>query len=190
MNNLVIANTAIRRDSFGRYSLNDLHRAAVANGAVARTKEPAKFLSSTQTIELIREMETTQNLGSSPIERREGRYGGTFVAKEIVIAYAMWTSAKFHLAVIRAYDQIATATRLDLDVVCLTYREGRALASISGRRLVTWKRERVALIEYMAENSPQYLLPLLGGTPIPQLKAPTKSAGKKRRRSSKGRKAA
>ncbi|EOA3161842.1 KilA-N domain-containing protein, partial [Escherichia coli] len=41
MNNLmVIDGIEVRRDAYGRYSLNDLHRAAVASGANARTKEP------------------------------------------------------------------------------------------------------------------------------------------------------
>ena len=37
MNNLmVIDGIEVRRDAYGRYSLNDLHRAAVASGANAR----------------------------------------------------------------------------------------------------------------------------------------------------------
>ena len=58
MNNLmVIDGIEVRRDAYGRYSLNDLHRAAVASGANARTKEPGKFLSSQQITELVQEFE-------------------------------------------------------------------------------------------------------------------------------------
>jgi hypothetical protein len=110
MNTLVISEITIRQDADGRYCLNDLHRAAIAAGANVRTKEPAKFLASPQTIELIAEMETetTQKPGSLPVATIEGRKGGTFVALELVYAYGMWISPAFHLKVIRAYDALVT----------------------------------------------------------------------------------
>ena len=106
--NIIICNTAIGQDAEGRFRLNDLHKAAVASGANERTKEPGKFMASPQTVELVKELETTQNLGSFPVNKIEGRNGGTYVVKELVYAYAMWISAKFHLHVIRAFDALVT----------------------------------------------------------------------------------
>ncbi|WP_353614797.1 KilA-N domain-containing protein [Mangrovibacter phragmitis] len=116
MNQLfVIDGVSVRRDLDGRYCLNDLHRAAVATGANERTKEPAKFLSSTQTLELIEELSVTQNLGIAPVDTiRGGNNQGTYVCKELVYAYAMWISASFNLKVIRTFDEIQSASAVSL----------------------------------------------------------------------------
>lgn len=53
MNNLmVIDGIEVRRDAYGRYSLNDLHRAAVASGANARTKEQESFFPANRLLSL------------------------------------------------------------------------------------------------------------------------------------------
>ena len=111
MNNLmVIDGIEVRRDAYERYSLNDLHRAAVASGANARTKEPGKFLSSQQTIDLVHELINTQNLGVDPVSViHGGNERGTYVCKELVYAYAMWISPSFHLKVIRTFDMVTSA---------------------------------------------------------------------------------
>ena len=90
--NITICNTGIRQDAQGRYCLNDLHKAAVASGANERTKEPGKFMASPQTVELVKELETTQNLGGFPVNKIEGRNGGTYAVKSLAIRYAMWIS--------------------------------------------------------------------------------------------------
>ena len=97
MTDLIVANVAIRQDAEGRYCLNDLHKAAGGE----RRHEINLWLRNQQTKELIEELENTQ----IPVFILRGRNGGTFVAKELVYAYAMWISPAFHLKVIRAYDE-------------------------------------------------------------------------------------
>ena len=125
MTPLTLADTRIRQDAHGRYCLNDLHKAAVAAGANARTKEPGKFLSSSRTQELVALLRDgpTRNLGTSLPESATQILGstlepvsaidngpyedrGTFVIKELVYAYGQFVSPAFDLKVIRTFDAV------------------------------------------------------------------------------------
>ncbi|EOH5948770.1 KilA-N domain-containing protein [Acinetobacter baumannii] len=111
---LVIGDFTIRQDEDGRYCLHDLHK---ASGALEK-HQPAFFMRNKQTKDLIEEIENSVNLQSSENDRSanlqiavkviKGGAGeqGTYVVKELVYAYAMWISPKFHLMVIRAYDSL------------------------------------------------------------------------------------
>lgn len=138
---LVVAGITIRQDADGRYCINDLHQAAVANGANSRTKEPGKFLSSPQTIEIIDEL-TTQNLGSLPVVTVEGRNGGTYGCRELVYTYAMWVSAAFHLKVIRAYDALVTGQQQGQFQVPKTFGEALQLAADQWK-IIEAQREQI-----------------------------------------------
>ncbi|NHN93902.1 KilA-N domain-containing protein [Acetobacter sicerae] len=99
---LTILNMKIRQDAEGRYSLNDCHRAAGGDP----NKAPSEWTKNDQTTALIEELEVS---GNSPTPLNIVKTGpndgrGTYVAKELVYAYAMWISPAFHLAVIRAFD--------------------------------------------------------------------------------------
>jgi len=150
---ITIGQTHIRQDSEGRYCINDLHRAAVLVGANRRSKEPGEFLRRKQTLELINEIETTGNPRSfAAVRTIEGRDGGTFVVKELVYAYAMWISARFHLQVIRAYDAFVAAQMERLSGLHyramraeMDFLEGMAHASRCGLGLRRWREEKPAL---------------------------------------------
>ena len=101
MTNLTILTKQIRLHD-GLYSLNDLHKAADG----VRKHTPSRFIRNEQTQELIKEVEQDPNLGLGVNTIHGGINRGTYVCKELVYAYAMWISPKFHLAVIRAFDQM------------------------------------------------------------------------------------
>lgn len=105
---LTVANTDIHQDAEGRFSLNDLHRAAVGAGNDYKTCQVEHFMRNDKTQELAEEIRRNGELEIDPIASKAGRYGGTYVAKELVYAYAMWISPKFHLQVIRTFDAVAT----------------------------------------------------------------------------------
>lgn len=100
MNELIIGSSSIRQDAEGRYSLNDLHRAA---GGEQR-HQPANWLRLQHTQEMAAELEAGEIPQIRGIEAKQGL--GTFVAKELVYAYAMWISPAFQLRVIRAFDAL------------------------------------------------------------------------------------
>lgn len=86
----------------GLYSLNDLHAASGGN----RKHQPSNFMRMDTTLELIAEIKSS-DLRIIPFNSLAGRKGGTYVCRELVYAYAMWISPKFHLQVIRAFDALA-----------------------------------------------------------------------------------
>ncbi|WP_110947373.1 KilA-N domain-containing protein [Pseudomonas bohemica] len=104
MNALMIAGIEIHQDQDGRFSLNDFHKAAGGE-----TKhQPAFFMKRPETNELVEEISNSSaEQNYTAVASKAGRYGGTYVVKELVYSYAMWVSAKFHLHVIRSFESAA-----------------------------------------------------------------------------------
>ena len=95
MSNLAILNTSIRTYE-NLFNLKDLH---IASGN-EKKHEPNRFVRLDTTKALIAEIEK-DNQHALKIIR--GTNGGTYACEELVIAYAMWISPKFHLVVLRAF---------------------------------------------------------------------------------------
>lgn len=110
MNSLLIASVDIKTDEHGRFCLNDLHRASGGHPS----SRPGEFIRNQQTQTMITHLE--RDSGSTVIDSRGGRAGGTYVCKELVYAYATWISPQFHIEVIRAYDRMRQA-QLDSNAV-------------------------------------------------------------------------
>ena len=95
MSNLQILTQSIRTFE-NLYALNDLH---TASGGKSK-HQPSFFIRLDTTKALIAEIEK-DNQHALKIIR--GTNGGTYACEELVIAYAMWISPKFHLVVLRAF---------------------------------------------------------------------------------------
>jgi len=101
---LILDSITIRTDADGRYCLNDLHKAAGEEGK----HQPSNFLRLDSTKALIEEIDRSSEVRNALQVIQGGNNQGTYVAKELVYAYAMWISPAFHLKVIRAYDTLVT----------------------------------------------------------------------------------
>ena len=107
-NAISIKQLEVKMNNDGMYCLNDLHK---ASGGESK-HEPSNWTRTDQFKDLASELDNSANVQSW--KRSAGRYGGTYVCKELVYAYAMWVSAKFHIEVIRVFDQ-QTQTKTELD---------------------------------------------------------------------------
>lgn len=98
---IVLGKVVITQDARGRYSLNDLHRAA---GGEPR-HQPSNFLRSDFATGLVAELTRSSDSMNAPVEAIRGGPGqGTYVCRELVLAYAAWISPAFHLTVFRTFD--------------------------------------------------------------------------------------
>lgn len=102
---LVLGNIAIRQHA-GLFSLNDLHQAA---GGEERHR-PNQFIRNDQTQALVAELKA-ENLSAVETVLGKGKAQGTYASRELVIAYAAWISAAFHLKVIRVFLAAAAPQR-------------------------------------------------------------------------------
>jgi hypothetical protein len=136
-----IGGTSVRNDEDGRYSVNDLH---AASGGEKR-HSPSYWLANQQTKELVAELETT----GIPVVTKEGRRGGTFVAKELVYAYAMWISPKFHLHVIRTFDRASKSP----GVITAKVTAELAIAECFARMLRPAPSSQMAMLQRIAKNN-------------------------------------
>lgn len=93
----------VRIDDAGRYSLNDLHRSAMANGKATDSQRPGNFLKSAPVVEFVKALETAT--GVAVCEARSGRAGGTFADELVAIRYAAWIDPAFEVHVYQTFQQ-------------------------------------------------------------------------------------
>ena len=125
MNALTLGNTAIRQLD-GLYSLNDLHKAAGGE----EKHQPAFFIRNDQTKALIEEL-SSANLQTIKTVVGKGKQQGTYVCRELVIAYAAWISAAFHLKVIRVFLNAVSPSLRQMVNQARTHRQQRLVRSIT-----------------------------------------------------------
>lgn len=110
---LSVVGVDIAQDDHGRYSLNDLHRAAMAAGSATESHKPGNFMQSAGVQAFLDALEASDLTAGIPaIKTEPGRYGGTYGARLVVLRYAAWIAPAFEVQVYRCFDEV-TQDRAD-----------------------------------------------------------------------------
>lgn len=95
MNSIVLSGTRITLSNDGLYCLNDLHRAAVANGMATESQRPSNFISSQS--EFISQ--------GCLVKVVKGGISGSYGDYKVLMAYAEWIyGAKFKIKLFQAVN--------------------------------------------------------------------------------------
>jgi hypothetical protein len=86
---ITIFDTTIRQDADGRFCLNDLHKAAMANGQAQKDHNPARFLRNDGIKEFVSLLDNNGVTDLIKIIKGRG-ITGTYASKEIAIQYMKW----------------------------------------------------------------------------------------------------
>lgn len=111
MSNLsvVVESVSIRQDAHGRYSLNDLHKAAMSAGKATENHAPAQFLRNDGVQAFIFALDA-ENLSdvqkcTSVHSVKGGKFQGSWAAELVAIRYAAWIDPSFEVRVYRAFRE-------------------------------------------------------------------------------------
>ncbi|HHL2458587.1 TPA: KilA-N domain-containing protein [Yersinia enterocolitica] len=153
---VVVNGVSVRVDEYGRYNLNDLHAAAVANGDATESQRPGVFLKSKQVKRFVHTLSDATKSASVKVIKG-GLKQGTWALELVVIRYAAWLKPEFEIrvyntfrdAVINGLGAMNRLNRLDL-IINSEVKEVSSCArkmngwGVGGRkRLLLTARERL-----------------------------------------------
>jgi hypothetical protein len=105
---ITLFDTTIRQDADGRFCLNDLHKAAMANGQAQKDHNPARFLRNDGVKEFVSLLELESQ--NPPIKIVKGRgITGTYATELVALRYAGWISARVEVEVYKTFQKVAQA---------------------------------------------------------------------------------
>lgn len=152
---VIVNGVSVRVDSDGRYSLNDLHAAAVLKGEATESQRPGNFIKSAQIKRFAAELSGATNVASVKAVKG-GLQSGVWGLELIAIRYAAWLSPKFEIrvyntfreAVINGIGHMSQLNRLDLLIATETEQ-----VSGCARTMNKWGRGgRKALLDNARER--------------------------------------
>ncbi|KLQ48418.1 KilA-N domain-containing protein [Enterobacter hormaechei] len=96
---------SVRVDGEGRYNLNDLHAAAVAEGKATESQRPSNFIKSGQIKKFAQELTKAIKIASVKIIKG-GAQPGIWGLELVAIRYAAWLSVEFEIKVYQTFQMV------------------------------------------------------------------------------------
>lgn len=114
---VIVNGISVRVDIDGRYSLNDLHAAAVMKGEATDSQRPGEFLKSSQIKRFGKALTDATNIASVKTIKG-GKQQGSWGLELIAIRYAAWLNPAFEIRVYNTFREailngIGNMTRLN-----------------------------------------------------------------------------
>ncbi|HGJ5863823.1 MAG TPA: KilA-N domain-containing protein [Arsenophonus nasoniae] len=113
----------VRVDEEGRFSLNDLHAAAVIKGEATESQKPSKFMRSSQIKNFVQVLSAGQNC-PAVVVNNGGCSHGVWGLELVAIRYAAWIKPEFEIQVyntfrhmvMNGFDAMYRLNQLDLTI--------------------------------------------------------------------------
>lgn len=162
---VVVNGVSVRVDSEGRYNLNDLHAAAVAEGKATESQRPGEFLKTQQIKRFIRALSDAKKIASVKTIKG-GLSQGSWGLELVAIRYAAWLSPMFEIQVYetfqaiirRGFDAMSRLNKLD-HVINTETKEVSQCASKMAKWGVGGRKQLLHVARERMVNEVQMYLP-------------------------------
>lgn len=106
MGNMIVDNSPIRINHDGMYSLNDLHKVAIAAGKATDSHAPSQFLRNDSVKSFISALESDVQNCTSVKTSKGGKGQGTYAVELVAMKYAGWIDPSYEVQVYQAVQAL------------------------------------------------------------------------------------
>ena len=106
MGNMIVDNSPIRINHEGMYSLNDLHKVAIAAGKATDSHAPSQFLRNDSVKSFISALESDVQNCTSVKTSKGGKNQGTYAVELVAMKYAGWIDPSYEVQVYQAVQAL------------------------------------------------------------------------------------
>jgi hypothetical protein len=104
---LAVFDTTVHLDGEGRFSLNDIHRAAMAKGLATKSQRPGDFTRNQDVKRYVAELNVNAQI--CVIKKVAGKHGGTYAARALALRYAAWIDKRVETEIYRTIERVIDA---------------------------------------------------------------------------------